>query len=61
MAGDELAKLSPNLQSDAELSTYASYSPDTPSKAARQPRSRYLAQGLATPTYSSFTAGELNS
>jgi hypothetical protein len=49
MAGDQLSKMSSAPQSDAELSTYASYSPDTPSKAARDARSRYLAQGVSAP------------
>jgi hypothetical protein len=49
MAGDQLAKASSIPQSDAELSTYASYSPETPSKAARDARSRYLAQGVSAP------------
>ena len=61
MAGSELAKMSTTPQSDAELSTYASYSPDTPSKAARDPRSRYFAQGLSAPIYSSPITGETNS
>ena len=61
MAGAELTKMSAIPQSDAELSTYASYSPETLSKAARDPRSRYFAQGLSTPLYSSSITGETNS
>jgi len=49
MAGDQLTKMSSVPQSDAELSTYAAYSPETPSKAARDARSRYLAQGVSAP------------
>lgn len=49
MMGDQLSKMSPNSQSDAELSTYASYSPESPSKAARDARSRYFSQGISAP------------
>lgn len=49
MAGDQFTKMSSVPQSDSELSTYASYSPETPSKAARDARSRYLSQGVSAP------------
>jgi hypothetical protein len=57
MAGDQLTKASSTPQSDAELSTYARYSPETPSKSAMDARSRYLAQGVSAPIPFSLIEG----
>jgi hypothetical protein len=56
MAGQALSAPFSSTKSDAELSTYARYSPELPSKTAavRDLRSRYLSSGSSSIPYSSF-------